>query len=301
MTSLDESPELDRVVAQAVARAKQGDREALRFLYIRYADNVYGYVASIVRDDYEAEDVTQHVFAKLMTALAEVRAARGPVLGVDPPRRPQRRRRPHAPAPRRSPARRSASSSRASTTTTTPAALARRCARRSRRCPRISARSSSCATSSASRPARSPTARPHRAVDPRPAPPRPRRSARRAHRDASARRRSALKAGGVMSRLDTLEPTARIPRHAPRPGGSRAARGAARGRRAASPAQGAFTMGAELEAFEDEFAAYCETDHAVGVSSGTEAIVARAARARASAPATRSSSRRTRSSRPPRP
>ena len=31
-------------------------------------------------------------------------------------------------------------------------------------------------------------------------------------------------------------------------------------------------MGAELEAFETEFAAYCETDHAVGVSSGTEAI-----------------------------
>jgi dTDP-3-amino-3,4,6-trideoxy-alpha-D-glucose transaminase len=36
--------------------------------------------------------------------------------------------------------------------------------------------------------------------------------------------------------------------------------------------QGAFTMGHELEAFETEFAAYCETDHAVGVSSGTEAI-----------------------------
>ncbi len=33
------------------------------------ADHVYGYVASIVRDDYEAEDVTQHVFAKLMTVL----------------------------------------------------------------------------------------------------------------------------------------------------------------------------------------------------------------------------------------
>ena len=31
-------------------------------------------------------------------------------------------------------------------------------------------------------------------------------------------------------------------------------------------------MGAELEAFEDEFAAYCGTDHAVGVSTGTEAI-----------------------------
>jgi len=36
--------------------------------------------------------------------------------------------------------------------------------------------------------------------------------------------------------------------------------------------QGAFTMGAELDTFEDEFAAYCGTDHAVGVSSGTEAI-----------------------------
>ncbi len=37
--------------------------------------------------------------------------------------------------------------------------------------------------------------------------------------------------------------------------------------------KGAFTMGAELEAFEAEFAAYCETAHAVGLSSGTEAIV----------------------------
>jgi dTDP-3-amino-3,4,6-trideoxy-alpha-D-glucose transaminase len=35
----------------------------------------------------------------------------------------------------------------------------------------------------------------------------------------------------------------------------------------------AFTMGHELEAFEAEFAAYCEIDHAIGVSSGTEAIV----------------------------
>jgi RNA polymerase sigma-70 factor (ECF subfamily) len=58
-----------RAVSQAVVRAKQGDREALRFLYVHYADHVYGYVSSIVRDEYEAEDVTQHLFAKLMTAL----------------------------------------------------------------------------------------------------------------------------------------------------------------------------------------------------------------------------------------
>jgi RNA polymerase sigma-70 factor (ECF subfamily) len=69
-SSLDDGPARERrVVAQAVARAKTGDHEAIRFLYMRYADNVYGYVRSIVRDHHEAEDVTQHVFAKLMTAL----------------------------------------------------------------------------------------------------------------------------------------------------------------------------------------------------------------------------------------
>lgn len=69
-TSLDDGTAAERrLVAQAVARAKAGDEEALRFLYIRYADNVYGYVRSIVRDEHEAEDVTQHVFAKLMTVL----------------------------------------------------------------------------------------------------------------------------------------------------------------------------------------------------------------------------------------
>jgi RNA polymerase sigma-70 factor (ECF subfamily) len=57
------------IVQQAVRRAKDGEREALRFLYLRYADHVYGYVASIVRDDHEAEDVTQQVFTKLMTVL----------------------------------------------------------------------------------------------------------------------------------------------------------------------------------------------------------------------------------------
>jgi RNA polymerase sigma-70 factor (ECF subfamily) len=61
----------NRAVLAAVARAKQGDAEALRYLYVHYADHVYGYVASIVRDDFEAEDVTQHVFAKLMTRLGK--------------------------------------------------------------------------------------------------------------------------------------------------------------------------------------------------------------------------------------
>jgi RNA polymerase sigma-70 factor (ECF subfamily) len=64
----DEAPG-DPILRLAVERAKQGDRDAQRYLYVRYADNVYGYVRSIVQDDYEAEDVTQHVFTKLLTAL----------------------------------------------------------------------------------------------------------------------------------------------------------------------------------------------------------------------------------------
>ena len=35
----------------------------------------------------------------------------------------------------------------------------------------------------------------------------------------------------------------------------------------------AFTLGAEVEAFETEFADYCETAHCVGVASGTDALV----------------------------
>ncbi len=68
--TLDQSPGTERLVLAAVTRAKEGDADALRFLYLRYADNVYGYVCSIVRDEHEAEDVTQHIFAKMMTALA---------------------------------------------------------------------------------------------------------------------------------------------------------------------------------------------------------------------------------------
>ncbi len=67
--ALNDAPELRQKTSLAVARAKEGDVEALRFLYVSYSHNIYGYVRSIVRDDHEAEDVTQHVFAKLMTTI----------------------------------------------------------------------------------------------------------------------------------------------------------------------------------------------------------------------------------------
>jgi RNA polymerase sigma-70 factor (ECF subfamily) len=67
--SLPESGAQSQQVSLAVLRAKQGDRDALRYLYVQFADNVYGYVASLLRDEHDAEDVTQQVFAKLMVVL----------------------------------------------------------------------------------------------------------------------------------------------------------------------------------------------------------------------------------------
>jgi RNA polymerase sigma-70 factor (ECF subfamily) len=57
------------LVSRAIVALRQGDRSALNFLYLRYADDVRHYVGGIVRDAHEAEDITQTVFAKLITAV----------------------------------------------------------------------------------------------------------------------------------------------------------------------------------------------------------------------------------------
>src|SRR6266480_2731344 len=54
---------------EAIALAKSGDELGFHHLYRRYADNVFSYVRTILRDDYQAEDVTQQVFVKLMTTI----------------------------------------------------------------------------------------------------------------------------------------------------------------------------------------------------------------------------------------
>lgn len=57
------------LVREAARRAKEGDMDGIRFLYARFADDVCGYVRSIVQHEHDAEDITQNVFAKLMTAI----------------------------------------------------------------------------------------------------------------------------------------------------------------------------------------------------------------------------------------
>ena len=58
-------------VSRAIDHARAGDREALGFLYARYADDVYDRVRHIVADRSEAEAVTREVFAQLAHAIGE--------------------------------------------------------------------------------------------------------------------------------------------------------------------------------------------------------------------------------------
>jgi RNA polymerase sigma-70 factor, ECF subfamily len=72
MQTLSRKPDTQtdsQLLTRAVTRAKAGDTTALHFLYVRFSDDVCGYVRSIVRNADDAEDITQNVFAKLMTAI----------------------------------------------------------------------------------------------------------------------------------------------------------------------------------------------------------------------------------------
>ena len=68
---LSHPPAGEALVGAAAERARAGDDDALRLLYLLYADNVYGYVLAIVRDEHDAEDITSEVFAKLPRALTK--------------------------------------------------------------------------------------------------------------------------------------------------------------------------------------------------------------------------------------
>jgi RNA polymerase sigma-70 factor, ECF subfamily len=66
------------LVQQAVAYAKAGDQEGLHFLYVRYAPDVQRYINSVVHDRHEAEDITQNVFAKLITTIGKYEQREAP-------------------------------------------------------------------------------------------------------------------------------------------------------------------------------------------------------------------------------
>jgi RNA polymerase sigma-70 factor (ECF subfamily) len=68
------------LIARAVVRAQNGEMEALGFLYARYADDVNRYVRSILADAHDADDVTQQVFAKLITSIGKYEPREVPFL-----------------------------------------------------------------------------------------------------------------------------------------------------------------------------------------------------------------------------
>jgi RNA polymerase sigma-70 factor, ECF subfamily len=67
----------EREVRRLVERARDGDGDAMQALYVRFAGGVLLYVGRIVPQR-DAEDVTQQVFAKLLTELDRYRPGEAP-------------------------------------------------------------------------------------------------------------------------------------------------------------------------------------------------------------------------------
>jgi RNA polymerase sigma-70 factor (ECF subfamily) len=68
----------ERSLRRLVARAEGGDGEAMRQLYVCLAPDIKAYVSRLVVDRGDAEDVTQQVFAKLLTELRRYQPREAP-------------------------------------------------------------------------------------------------------------------------------------------------------------------------------------------------------------------------------
>lgn len=68
----------ERLVLAAVELARTGEEDAVRLLYLLYADDLYGSILSVVRDAHDAEDITSDVFARLPRALRNYRPGPAP-------------------------------------------------------------------------------------------------------------------------------------------------------------------------------------------------------------------------------
>jgi RNA polymerase sigma-70 factor (ECF subfamily) len=79
--SLSAGTARDGLVHAAVQRAREGDQDALRLLYLRYSNSVFSYVCSIVPDEHAAEDITQTVFSRLEARLQRYEPRRVPFGG----------------------------------------------------------------------------------------------------------------------------------------------------------------------------------------------------------------------------
>lgn len=70
----------ERRLRRRVAAARAGDRDAMRDLYVSHSASVHDYVLRIVGNRHDAEDITQQVFAKLITSLDHYRPGEAPFM-----------------------------------------------------------------------------------------------------------------------------------------------------------------------------------------------------------------------------
>src|SRR5881409_1386323 len=61
-----------------VARAQQGDREALEELYLIHFDRIYGYLHVTVGNRHDAEDLTTQTFLKMIESIGRFRWGSAP-------------------------------------------------------------------------------------------------------------------------------------------------------------------------------------------------------------------------------
>src|SRR5262245_30037655 len=67
-TVTPESPSREEL-KQLVARAQDGDRDALEELYLLHFDRIYGYLHVTVRNRHDAEDLTTQTFLKMIQSI----------------------------------------------------------------------------------------------------------------------------------------------------------------------------------------------------------------------------------------
>ena len=69
------------LVSRAVRAAKRGDRSALQFLYVRFADDLQRQLQTVVLDRADAGQLTQRVFAALPAAIGSYDERSAPFAG----------------------------------------------------------------------------------------------------------------------------------------------------------------------------------------------------------------------------
>jgi RNA polymerase sigma-70 factor (ECF subfamily) len=70
----------ERRTRGVVSAARAGDRDAMAELYVLHAPAVHAHVLRVVGDPHDADDVTQQVFAKLLTGLDRYRPGEAPFI-----------------------------------------------------------------------------------------------------------------------------------------------------------------------------------------------------------------------------